>query len=766
MPPGPPPQHAAAAANATPARCGLRVRSAALLAGLSATPRKHLRCASPPGTLPHQQEAPSHGYPSRIPFELVTPPVMAPAQALLVCLAIAAALASPASAADFVNFTDPITALANDLTVGTTGQPVGGRQGPSDPTIASYQKFANGIIVYQLNHGTHCIYPAAVASLWEANKASLGNPERDSVSFPGAAASCAKSKGLSGWVTYFTGGGIVYTVGWPAGPAPFLAQLHRLWAELRTVCRLSTCQPVQRRLAYTTCLPAGSVGCLSAVCRCPHPLPPCCERQAELSHSLAALSCLLVCRPPLQTNTKTAVMITGPTYVKYLQMGDAFGALGPPQSRAFKGTGMFGPLATGFACGFIVEAFASSPYRPAYAMLDDSPITKAHQAGAYASMGVPIGDQDSVKKGLTSVGLSQRYSGGVMYYSSTTGAQALRAKYPDVTGRNGFLRDQADPKCPKLGVSKCNVIYVADPNNPYDCGESDPDPDHLVVHPSSGRWYYTDKYNNLAPKRYALMNIPFSWVATKGPAIVDDIPWGTVWDIAMLYIFGDAELEGTNPNGNAIGSKDCLITPLPKPADATRPIIFLGPTTPRLYMVRRFQGDSQRGGGFTFRIKPSGNYSFGIKTTDGAFMLDAPKGDGSVDVVSVGGFGTSPASQAVGTTPGSAKSINLCLTAPTRSVTEGPPLVYMLSKLGASAGERISSALLNGGEALKIGSSIAGRQLQYDLRISRGIDEAGLQSAQTYVNFRPGAGQQLLVPKLLPQLVVQPGRKRSRRRAE
>lgn len=30
------------------------------------------------------------------------------------------------------------------------------------------------------------------------------------------------------------------------------------------------------------------------------------------------------------------------------------------------------------------------------------------------------------------------------------------------------------------------------------------------VHPSNGRWYYTDKFNNLAPKRYALMNIPFS----------------------------------------------------------------------------------------------------------------------------------------------------------------------------------------------------------------------------------------------------------------
>lgn len=31
--------------------------------------------------------------------------------------------------------------------------------------------------------------------------------------------------------------------------------------------------------------------------------------------------------------------------------------------------------------------------------------------------------QDIVKKGLTNVGLTQRFSGGVMYYSSATGAQ-------------------------------------------------------------------------------------------------------------------------------------------------------------------------------------------------------------------------------------------------------------------------------------------------------------------------------------------------------
>lgn len=41
--------------------------------------------------------------------------------------------------------------------------------------------------------------------------------------------------------------------------------------------------------------------------------------------------------------------------------------------------------------------------------------------------------------------------------------------------------------------------------------------------------------------------------------------------------------------------------------------------TPRVYMMRRFQGTPQPGGGFTFQIKPSGNYSFGIKTINGGF---------------------------------------------------------------------------------------------------------------------------------------------------
>ena len=33
------------------------------------------------------------------------------------------------------------------------------------------------------------------------------------------------------------------------------------------------------------------------------------------------------------------------------------------------------------------------------------------------------------------------------------------------------------------------------------------------------------KYNNLKAKQFALANVPFSWVSTRGPSIVDNIPW-------------------------------------------------------------------------------------------------------------------------------------------------------------------------------------------------------------------------------------------------
>lgn len=56
--------------------------------------------------------------------------------------------------------------------------------------------------------------PAAVAELWQSNQVVLGAPEKSSVPFPKAndASSCAAKKGLSGTMSYFAGGGIVFTV--------------------------------------------------------------------------------------------------------------------------------------------------------------------------------------------------------------------------------------------------------------------------------------------------------------------------------------------------------------------------------------------------------------------------------------------------------------------------------------------------------------------------------------------------------------------------
>ena len=59
------------------------------------------------------------------------------------------------------------------------------------------------------------IDPAAVAQVWQANQLVLGSPEKSSVAFPkpNDASSCAAKKGLSGTMSYFAGGGIVFTVG-------------------------------------------------------------------------------------------------------------------------------------------------------------------------------------------------------------------------------------------------------------------------------------------------------------------------------------------------------------------------------------------------------------------------------------------------------------------------------------------------------------------------------------------------------------------------
>ena len=60
-----------------------------------------------------------------------------------------------------------------------------------------------------------------MAAVWEANKATLGEPEGASQRFPKAndVTSCAAKKGLKGTITRFAGGGNVYTVSTAAMPA-------------------------------------------------------------------------------------------------------------------------------------------------------------------------------------------------------------------------------------------------------------------------------------------------------------------------------------------------------------------------------------------------------------------------------------------------------------------------------------------------------------------------------------------------------------------
>lgn len=67
------------------------------------------------------------------------------------------------------------------------------------------------------------------------------------------------------------------------------------------------------------------------------------------------------------------------------------------------------------------------------------------------------------------------------------------------------------------------------------------------------------------------------------------------------------------------------------------------------------------------------------------------------------------------------------------------------------------AGLFNGGEAFKLGS--AGKQLTFDLRISRGVATDGLLSS---INFSLGqlASGQVLVPRTLPQLTVRFRRRR------
>lgn len=57
--------------------------------------------------------------------------------------------------------------------------------------------------------------PAAVATLWEQNKATLGTPLGDTQAYPVQEdkESCAFKKAMTGLVTYFSGGAIVFVSG-------------------------------------------------------------------------------------------------------------------------------------------------------------------------------------------------------------------------------------------------------------------------------------------------------------------------------------------------------------------------------------------------------------------------------------------------------------------------------------------------------------------------------------------------------------------------
>ena len=93
-----------------------------------------------------------------------------------------------------------------------------------------------------------------------------------------------------------------------------------------------------------------------------------------------------------------------------------------------------------------------------------------------------------------------------------------------------------------------------------------------------------------------------------------------------------------------------------------------------------------------------------------------------------------------------------------------PPLVYQLTNLGLVAGQGVNTALLNGGQALRVGSTVQGKQLQYDLRISRGVSADGLKNALSYRGIRALGGGQLLVPNRLPSFNfnLPGGRKKSK----
>ncbi|KAL4437969.1 hypothetical protein ABPG77_004190 [Micractinium sp. CCAP 211/92] len=334
-----------------------------------------------------------------------------------------------------------------------------------------------------------------------------------------------------------------------------------------------------------------------------------------------------------------------------------------------------------------------------------------------------------------------------------------------------FARNQVDSLCSKVGVSTCHIMYISDSNHPYTTAEaSNPDKYKLAVHPSNGKWYYSGKYNNLKPPTYAMLNVPYSWACDRSPSIVDDIPWGKLLEIGMLMLFGDADLDVTDQNGVKLGNASSLVTAFPAPSDGlSTNIPIIGPPLnpclfstclPRFYAVRRARATRSTNQGIQISVKPRGNYTLAFKTNDGTFVAQGGMGDGSVDNLRVLGYDTSLAGQQYALQPGSAKTFSLQLVAPTRA-SIGPSLVYSLTGLSLGKQQLVNTALLNAGKAFKLGSRDASL-LQYNLQISRGIDQDGIRNALTFNGVRSPASQ-VLVPTRLPTITVV-GKRRAARR--
>lgn len=90
-----------------------------------------------------------------------------------------------------------------------------------------------------------------------------------------------------------------------------------------------------------------------------------------------------------------------------------------------------------------------------------------------------------------------------------------------------------------------------------------------------------------------------------------------------------------------------------------------------------------------------------------------------------------------------------------------PSLVYSLTGLSLGKQQLVNTALLNAGKAFKLGSRDAS-PLQYNLQISRGIDQDGIRNALTFNGVRSPASQ-VLVPTRLPTITVV-GKRRAARR--